>query len=58
MAKFLNFGGPNVLAVRVSAGSLAEIGTGGIMMPVMLYQSGTAPAAPEAPKTNAPGYQM
>ena len=29
----------NVLAVRVSAGDLAELGTGGIMMPVMIYAS-------------------
>lgn len=58
VAKHLNFGGANLLAVRVSAGSLAEIGTGGIMMPVMLYQPGATSATPDAPKTTAPGYQM
>ncbi|MBC8872294.1 MAG: DUF4838 domain-containing protein [Planctomycetes bacterium] len=33
----LKFGEHNLLAVRVSAGDLAELGTGGIMMPVMIY---------------------
>lgn len=36
----LKFGGRNVLAVRVSAGDLAELGTGGIMKPVMIYRAG------------------
>jgi hypothetical protein len=30
--------GENHLAVRVSAGDLGEIGTGGLMMPVMVYK--------------------
>ncbi len=40
IAPHLKFGGENVLAVRVSAGDLAELGTGGIMMPVMIYRTG------------------
>lgn len=36
----LNLGGENILAVRVTNHSLAEMGTGGIMMPVMLYSPG------------------
>jgi hypothetical protein len=40
IANHLRPGGENVLAVRVSAGDLAEIGTGGIMMPVMIYKAG------------------
>lgn len=69
----LRFGARNVLAVRVVAGDLAEIGTGGLMMPVMLYRPGagqgapaaTAPAsAPPAPvkkapaSTDKPAYEM
>lgn len=42
--------GENVLAVRVSSGSLAELGTGGIMMPVMIYRA----AATAAPRGDAP----
>jgi hypothetical protein len=42
--------GENVLAVRVAAGSLAELGTGGIMMPVMIYRAG-ATNGPAKPKT-------
>lgn len=45
----LRSGVANVLAVRVSAGGLAEMGTGGIMEPVMVYQAGGAEAAPAAP---------
>ncbi len=58
IARHLRFDGPNLLAVRVAAGGLAEIGTGGIMMPVMLYQPGVAPAAPDAPKPPEGRYQM
>ena len=57
IAPHLRPGKENVLAVRVSAGGLAEIGTGGIMMPVMIYAPGTA--APERPKPAAGrGYEM
>ncbi len=35
----LNSGGRNVLAVRVENKGLAEIGTGGIMMPVVIYHA-------------------
>jgi hypothetical protein len=41
LAGILKPGAENVLAVRVAAGSLAEVGTGGLMMPVMLYKVGT-----------------
>jgi hypothetical protein len=38
----------------VSSGDLAELGTGGIMKPVMIYKPGTegttAPEKPEKPK--------
>ena len=34
-----------MLAARVSAGGLAELGTGGIMMPVMIYVPGKAAEA-------------
>jgi len=40
----IRFGGRNVLAVRVSSGGLAELGTGGIMMPVMIYRSNASSA--------------
>jgi len=40
IARHLRSGRENVLAVRVSAGGLAELGTGGIMMPVMVYLPG------------------
>ncbi len=42
IVKHLRPGAKNVLAVRVSAGGLAELGTGGIMMPVMIYVPGKA----------------
>lgn len=42
--------GENILAVRVTAGSLAELGTGGLMMPVMIYRAG-ATNGPAKPKT-------
>lgn len=54
VARCLRFGERNVLAVRVSAGDLAEIGTGGIMMPVMIYRAGTAPAVPVKPPAGTP----
>ncbi|MHB9106420.1 MAG: DUF4838 domain-containing protein [Armatimonadota bacterium] len=57
VAGLLNYGGENALAVRVSAGSLAEIGTGGLMMPVMLYTPG-APAVPADPTKGGVGYEM
>ena len=46
IGRYLKFGARNVLAVRVTAGGLAELGTGGIMMPVMIYRSkvSSAPA--------------
>ncbi|MCG3149137.1 MAG: hypothetical protein PCFJNLEI_02596 [Verrucomicrobiae bacterium] len=50
----LNYGGNNEIVVRVAAGSLAEIGTGGIMMPVVIYQ-GKAAAPDSKPK---PAYEM
>ena len=45
--------GENVLAVRVSAGGLAEIGTGGLMMPAMIYRASGKPAG-EVPKPGDP----
>lgn len=57
VAGLLYYGGENVLAVRVSAGGLAEIGTGGLMMPVMLYAPGTA-GAPGDPQQGGVGYEM
>ena len=50
----LKFGEKNEIVVRVSAGSLAEIGTGGIMMPVVIYQ-GKIAAPDNKPK---PAYEM
>lgn len=52
--------GENVLAVRVSAGGLAELGTGGIMMPVMIYRAGGggAEAATKGDGTGNPAYEM
>lgn len=50
----LKYGEKNEIVVRVSAGSLAEIGTGGIMMPVVIYQ-GKAAAPDSKPK---PAYEM
>jgi hypothetical protein len=54
LADALVFDKPNVVAVRVSAGGLAEIGTGGIMMPVMIYAAPDKPAAPGDGKPAAP----
>ena len=42
--------GQNRLAVRVSAGDLAELGTGGLMMPVMVYRWNGKSALPEGKK--------
>lgn len=39
IAQWLKPGERNILAVRVSAGDLAELGTGGLMAPVMIYQA-------------------
>ena len=44
------YGGKNVLAVRVAAGGLSEIGTGGLMMPVVLYAAKAKSAAPATPE--------
>jgi hypothetical protein len=58
IAKHLKFGGENVLAVRVSSGGLAELGTGGIMMPVIIYQAkGTKPPSKTRTK-EGPAYEM
>jgi hypothetical protein len=51
----LKFGEKNVLAVRVSSGSLAEIGTGGIMMPVMIFQGKGQGGGTDGKK---PAYEM
>lgn len=52
--------GVNTLAVRVSAGSLAELGTGGIMMPVMIYRAATSALPADAPAggKGGAGYEM
>lgn len=54
--------GQNVLAVRCSAGSLAELGTGGLMMPVFLYRAPASlpqkPAEPPTPSDRPPVYEM
>lgn len=50
--------GENVLAVRVSAGDLAEMGTGGLMMPVLLYRAGGAGKATDDQKGKGAEYQM
>jgi hypothetical protein len=52
--------GLNVLAVRVSAGGLAELGTGGLMMPAMIYRADDTPAdaAPKAKDDGKPAYEM
>lgn len=42
--------GLNRLAVRVSAGDLAELGTGGLMMPVMVYRWNGRSTLPEGKK--------
>ena len=52
IGRYLRFGGRNVLAVRVSSGGLAELGTGGIMMPVMIY---SRPKPGAAARTLTPG---
>ncbi|NUN92415.1 MAG: DUF4838 domain-containing protein [Verrucomicrobiae bacterium] len=51
----LKFGGKNVLAVRVASGSLAEIGTGGIMMPVLIYEGKGSDGPSDGKK---PAYEM
>lgn len=52
--------GENTLAVRVAAGPLAEMGTGGIMMPVMIYRAKAAAAAPAGAPAKGKGaeYEM
>jgi len=57
IAQHLNFGGANTLAVRVSAGDLAELGTGGLMKPVMIYRAGAA-KPPEKKGAKGQGYDM
>lgn len=62
IAGHLRYGEPNVLAVRVSAGSLSELGTGGIMMPVVVYAAGgkAGAAKPGKPddKDKPPAYDL
>lgn len=48
IAQNLKPGAENVIAVRVSSGDLAELGTGGIMKPVMIYQAGAGKAVEPA----------
>lgn len=57
IGRYLEFAGDNVLVVRVSAGGLAELGTGGIMKPVMIYQVRDK-AAPEKKSAKGTDYQM
>lgn len=58
IAQYLKPGVENVLVVRVSSGGLAELGTGGIMMPVMIYQAGKAPTTTTQPTEKGTGYEM
>ncbi len=61
LVDFLAFDKPNTIAVRVSAGDLAELGTGGIMMPVMLYAAPAKSVTPGEDKPPAPlkkAYEM
>lgn len=57
IADRLSFGGKNTLAVRVSSGDLAELGTGGLMKPAMIYRAGAA-KAPDKKDTNGQDYEM
>ena len=59
VAGHIQFDKHNTIAVRVSAGGLAEIGTGGIMMPVMVYaaQAASAPEKGDA-KDKPAAYEM
>ena len=57
LADRLHFGGTNTLAVRVSSGDLAELGTGGLMKPVMIHRVGAA-KAPDKKDTKGQGYEM
>ncbi len=50
--------GENVIAVRCSFGDLAEIGTGGIMMPVMLYRAAGEDPAPAPDKEDDPAAEF
>ena len=56
IGKFLK-PGENVIAVRVAAGSLAELGTGGILMPAMIYRAGGSGAV-KAPGAKGVDYEM
>ncbi|HUT60608.1 MAG TPA: beta galactosidase jelly roll domain-containing protein, partial [Phycisphaerae bacterium] len=58
IAQHLNFGGRNTLVVRVSSGDLAELGTGGLLKPVMIYRAGKQPQKPDKPGEKGPGYKM
>lgn len=60
VGKYLKSSGGNTIAVRVSAGGLAEMGTGGIMMPVMLYRAKSAetPASGTPVKGKGVEYEM
>ena len=48
----------NVLAVRVAAGGLSEMGTGGIMMPVMIYRAAGQAAGDKPKEGKGTGYEM
>ena len=54
IAQYLNAGGQNTLAVRVTNDDLAELGTGGIMMPVMIYHAGAEEPRDEEDDTPEP----
>ncbi len=54
IAQYLNSDGENTLAVRVTNNDTAEIGTGGIMMPVMIYHAGAEEPRDEEDDTPEP----
>jgi hypothetical protein len=55
VGKVLHYGDTNLIAVRCLSEGLAELGTGGILRPVMLYVAGGEPA--ERPTTRSEGYE-
>jgi hypothetical protein len=58
VGQHLKFGADNVLAVRVAAGGLSEMGTGGIMMPVMIYRAAGQAAGDKPKEGKGTGYEM
>lgn len=57
VGKLLKPDAENTIAVRVAAGGLAEMGTGGLMMPVMIYRTAADAKAPGSAPVKGKGVE-